>query len=253
MTKSYFQYFSLVILLFVFTSACKPPPTQPPLPIPQTLSVSYTPALSPLLNALSTCALQQPEIALIVNEVSAPYLDIHKSDFSLRIGFPQGSTAFSAVLAVEKIVLITHPSNPVEILSVEDVTNIFSGVTTNWLELDGDDFEIDLWIYYTDEDIQQVIQKAIMDNLSPTLKANLAPDPGAMLTTVANNPSAIGYLPQSWLSDDVKPITISSDTNEFLTQPVLALSNEEPKGQAREYLFCLQNGIGHEIINDIYD
>jgi DNA-binding transcriptional LysR family regulator len=250
--EKHIRSFVLIICIYFLIYACSPPPTQPPHPTLQILTVSYTPGLKPLLDALNACAFQQQEIALVVNEVPAPHLDIHKSDLALRIGFPEGSTAFSAPLGMEEIVLIAHPSNPVEILNIEDVKNIFKGVTTSWFEINGYELEIEIWINFTDGDIHQAFQKGILDTLSPATMSQIAPDPAAMLTAVGNNPSAIGYLPRSWLSEEVKTINISSHSGDLLRQPLLALSVNEPIGNGRTFLVCLQSGIGKEVINEIY-
>jgi phosphate transport system substrate-binding protein len=250
--KRYFYNFVLLIYTCVFIFACSPAPTQPPHPTPQTLTVSYTLALKPLLDALNVCAIQQPEIALVVNEVPAPHLDIHKSDLALRIGLPEDSKEFSTPLGMEEIVIIAHPSNPVETMNIEDVINIFTGFTTSWTEINGNDLEIEIWINLTDDDIHQAFQKRILDTLSPATMSQIAPDPAAMLTAVGNNPSAIGYLPRSWLSEEVKTIDITSHSGDLLRQPLLALSVNEPTGNVRTFLVCLQSGIGQEIINDIY-
>ncbi|MFU8773929.1 MAG: hypothetical protein ACNA8H_16105, partial [Anaerolineales bacterium] len=87
---------------------------------------------------------------------------------------------------------------------------------------------------------------------SPTTLSNLAPDPESMLAAVGNNPHAIGYLPQSWLSPSVKSLEIPSETREKLIHPVLALASGEPQGENRVFLYCLQRGKGQEIIHDIY-
>lgn len=48
------------------------------------------------------------------------------------------------VLGVDGIVLITHPDNPVPNLSSEEVARIWSGEITNWLELGGGDYPINV-------------------------------------------------------------------------------------------------------------
>ncbi|MBE0408425.1 MAG: substrate-binding domain-containing protein [Anaerolineales bacterium] len=250
--RSCFQYLPILILFTVLINACNAPPTLPPLPTPQPLTVLYTPALRPILNAVNACALQQPEIALLVKEVSANFQDTIDADLSLRIGLPKNSTAFSAPITFDEILLIVHPTNPVETLSYGEIVSIFTGVISNWTKVNGDDSEIAVWINYSDDDTHQIFQDGILQTLSPTTLSNLAPDPEAMLTAVGNNPTAIGYLPRSWLSPSVKTIEIPSEVREKLIQPVLALASGEPQGESRVFLFCLQSGKGQEIIHDIY-
>lgn len=43
------------------------------------------------------------------------------------------------ILAIDSIVVITHPSNPVKVLSSEQLGQIYSGKITNWKEVGGED------------------------------------------------------------------------------------------------------------------
>lgn len=234
-------------------SACSAPSTEPPLLTPQVVTVSFTPALKPLLGAVSTCAMQQPEIALFVNEVSAPFLEIQESGLALRLGYPENSNAFSVPLAMEEIVIIVHPSNPVNTLSNANLVDLFTGKITNWLNVRGKNTEVQVWMNFPEDDLHQIVQDELLMDNPPTTLANMAPNPEAMLMAVERDPAAIGYLPRSWLSKEVKTVRIFPDISNMLTQPVLALTREEPHDEIRSLLHCLQSGIGQEIIQEKYN
>ncbi len=53
-------------------------------------------------------------------------------------------TANETVLGVDGIVMITHPDNPVRNLSSFDIARIWSGEITNWLELGGGNYPINV-------------------------------------------------------------------------------------------------------------
>jgi len=68
-----------------------------------------------------------------------------------------------------------------------------------------------------------------------------------MLEAVAADPAAIGYLPESVLTSaepslahKVKIIQLDEVLTNALTQPVIAITEEEPQGLTRELIACLQ-------------
>ena len=46
------------------------------------------------------------------------------------------------IIAYDGIVVVTHPSNKVKDLTLEQVKQIFTGEVTNWSQLGGEDMEI---------------------------------------------------------------------------------------------------------------
>ena len=46
------------------------------------------------------------------------------------------------IIAYDGIVIVTHPSNPVKNLTMEQVKQVFTGDVTNWKDLGGKDMEI---------------------------------------------------------------------------------------------------------------
>jgi len=83
-------------------------------------------------------------------------------------------------------------------------------------------------------------------------QAWLAPDAAAMLESIAQDPAAIGALPRAWLTKAVKPVEIDVEMRELLSQPVLALAEEEPEGVVRDFLLCLQSPTGQAELAEYY-
>jgi hypothetical protein len=76
----------------------------------------------------------------------------------------------------------------------------------------------------------------------------LAPDPYAMLEAVSRDIDAIGYLPGSFLNtidattpNQVKIVQLESSIKAELHQPVIAITQSEPKDLLRNLLVCLQS------------
>ena len=111
------------------------------------------------------------------------------------------------VLAYDGIAVIVNPENSVADLSVETIAKIYTGEITNWSEVGGNDVEIvligreagsgtrDGFEFITDtEDACQYRQE-----LTST---------GDVITTVSQNPGAIGYASVASVKDTVKAVTV---------------------------------------------
>ena len=67
-----------------------------------------------------------------------------------------------------------------------------------------------------------------------TSLAQLAVSPQNMHDEVANDESAIGFIPQQWYTTSVFEEAVIPDV------PVLALVDEEPQGTIQEIIACIQ-------------
>jgi hypothetical protein len=216
------------------------------------VTVAYTPSLRPVRQALHDCALALPEIALIVQETSFPYLLEGTADLYLWMGEPPETTKFVYPIASERVVVIVHTDNPVDRLETSALRAIFTGQIRNWDEVGGLDHQIEVWGYPDGDEIQQLIDQVVMNGETYSSWAWLAPDPEAMQQAIRENTPAIGFIPQAWLSDQYKVLKLSPELQETLHQPILLLSKNEPHGSVRSLLFCLQNETGQESLTERY-
>ena len=239
-------------MILVSLLGCLAPPTSTPPPPLQPVEVALTPALTPVQAALHTCALAQPEIALLLTETTASYLPVQTADLSLRLGPPADSTGFAAPLSEEQIVVITNPANPIATMKAGELRSVFNGENERWDELGGRKQSIQVWVYPEGDEISQVFRQAILAGKSFSSLALLAPDPSAMLEAVNGDSAAIGFLPKAWLQGGVKAIQLDQVLQDSLHQPVLALSEAEPQGAVREFLYCLQSGPGQKVLSERY-
>ena len=256
---------SLLCCLVVFTlTGCSTPPTNPPSPTPAVIQVVFTPALRPLGEAMHTCAVAHPEIALFVDEVPASALDSVQADLVFRLGEPVTSpaegqeekvgvdTGTAISLAWDEIVVILHPENNASIADLDVLQGLFSGQITRWDELGGPENPVHVWIYPEGEEARQFFDAAIMGKARNTSLAGIAPDPAAMLEAVSTDPDAIGYLPLSWITEETPLLRIDKGFSPGLRQPLLALSGQEPEGAALIILNCLQGEDGQAIVQSRY-
>ncbi|HZD56308.1 MAG TPA: substrate-binding domain-containing protein, partial [Anaerolineales bacterium] len=172
--------FTLVAILLLLP-ACLAAPTSTPLPTLQPIDVAITPSLVPVQEALHTCALAQPEIALLLTETTAPFLPVQSADLSLWFGPPPDTAGFAARLSDEQILVVVNPANPISKLTAHALRSIFNGENERWDELGGEKQPVQVWVYPEGDEISQVFQEEILAGRPFSSLGRLAPDPSAML------------------------------------------------------------------------
>ncbi|MEH7346068.1 phosphate ABC transporter substrate-binding protein [Bacillus sp. JJ1532] len=141
------------------------------------------------------------------------------------------------VIAYDGIVVVTHPSNKVKNLTLEQVKQIFTGEVTNWKELGGDDMEIVVVSREDGSGSRDAFQE-IVDYSSGELIRNsiIASGNGNIKTTVANNKHAVGFISFEYIDDTISTIDINGveATAENVLQQKYSLS--------RPFLFVYKDG-----------
>jgi hypothetical protein len=244
--------FTFIPMVTMLLYACLAPPTATTPATLHPLQVALTPSLAPVRSALHTCAGAQPEIALILAETPAGSLDNTAADLTVWFGPPPADSNYAMPLAREDILVVVNPDNPVSAISTTSLGAIFSGQIDVWDDVGGEDLGIEVWILPEGNEFTQVFQEQILENDSFSTLSHLAPDPAALVEAIVENPGAIGFLPGAWLSEGVKLLRLDNRTKNEMRHPVLALSEGEPQGLAREFLHCLQSGEGHSVLLERY-
>ena len=192
-----------------------------PLPAtPQLVSVYSTSAAQPWLSDLYTCAVQLNNIALSRIDDSA------SAEIALRVGEPKILTAPAYQIDTEEILIVTHRESPVQNLTLEEARALFTG--------QGDP-SIQVWVYASEEDVQEVFEQAVMEGRTIAASARLAVNPQQMSDMLVNESNTVGILPRHWKVGDVREVF------SVATVPVLAITQTEPQGVIKELIGCLQS------------
>ncbi|HET9911553.1 MAG TPA: hypothetical protein VFQ13_06675 [Anaerolineales bacterium] len=212
---------SLVIqraLFFLLSSlllfSCSP---GTPLATPQLVTVYSTSAAQPWLSLLYDCAGSSVVLSRVAEEASA--------DIVLRVGEREFLDTPAYQIDTEEILIVTHRQSPVQNLTIEEARTLFAG--------QGDP-SVQVWVYASGEDVQEVFDQVVMAGRSVSASARLAVNPQQMSDTLVNESSAVGILPRHWKVGDVREVYVVA------TVPVLALTNSEPQGVIQELIACLQ-------------
>ena len=111
------------------------------------------------------------------------------------------------VLAYDGIAIIVNPNNPINDLSLEEVAKIYKGEISNWSEIGGDDAEIVLIGREAGSGTRDGFE-SITDTEDACKYRQELTSTGDVITTVSQNPGAIGYASVASLKDTVKALTI---------------------------------------------
>ena len=111
------------------------------------------------------------------------------------------------ILAYDGIAIVVNPANPVSDLSMDAVADIYTGKITNWSEVGGTDGEIVLIGREAGSGTRDGFESITGTEDSCQYRQELT-STGDVITTVAQNPNAIGYASLASIKDSVKAITV---------------------------------------------
>ena len=212
--KSFMSKF-LPFLFFLFAlSACTPAPSSA---TPEVVSVYSTSAAQPWLTELHGCA----GTGSVISRVDDP----SAARIVLRVGEPETLTSPAFQIDTENILVVTQRQSPVQNLTVEEARALFAGQENP---------AVQVWVYASGEDIQEVFDRLVMQGQAVSSAARLAVDPQHMSDTLVNEPNTVGILPRHWKAGDAREVLSVG------TVPVLAITQSEPQGVIKDLIACLQ-------------
>ncbi|MBC7260697.1 MAG: phosphate ABC transporter substrate-binding protein [Chloroflexi bacterium] len=168
-----------------------------------------------------------------------------------------GITPVEFVVARDAIAVVVHPSNPVQRLTLRQISDIYTGKITNWRQVGGENRPIVLlsresnsgtYVYF----LENVIRLGKKDSdllFSPDTL--LMPSSEGISCEVRQNPNAIGYDGLGYVTPDQKVIAVAKDESSPYVLPSVETVNDgtypiarplymytagEPHGQVKAYL-----------------
>ena len=115
------------------------------------------------------------------------------------------------VLAYDGIAVIVNPENGVEDLTLEDIAAIYTGEITNWKDLGGEAGEIVLIGREAGSGTRDGFE-SITDTEDKCQYRQELTSTGDVITTVSQNPNAIGYASLASVDDSVKIVKVNGVT-----------------------------------------
>ena len=112
------------------------------------------------------------------------------------------------IVALDGITIIVNPQNPLKDLSLEQIAKIYTGEITNWKDVGGEDAEIVLIGREAGSGTRDGFESITETKDACQYRQELT-STGDVITTVSQNPNAIGYASLAAIKDSVKALTVN--------------------------------------------
>ena len=168
-----------------------------------------------------------------------------------------GITPVEFVVARDAIAVVVHPSNPVDRLTLPQISDIYTAEITNWSQVGGQDRPIVLlsresnsgtYVYF----LENVIRLGDKESdLLFSVDTLLMPSSEGISAEVRQNPNAIGYDGLGYVTPDQKVVAVAPDAkgpyvlpsvdtvndgSYPISRPLYVYTAGEPAGEIKAYL-----------------
>lgn len=132
--------------------------------------------------------------------------DIGNASRALKDGEKE-SGAVENIVAIDGIAVITHTSNTVSDLTSQQLTDIYTGKITNWVDLGGADEAIVVLGREAGSGTRGAFEE-LLDVADQCTYAQELDSTGGVLAKVASTPGSIGYVSLDVIDDTVKALSL---------------------------------------------
>jgi len=180
-----------------------------------------------------------------------------------------GMDPIEHVIAGDAIAIVTNLENPINQLTIAQLSAIFTGQVRNWKELGGEDRPIVTLSRETNSGthvyfLERVIRDGDKDNdLIFSRDTLLMPSSEGISNEIRRNPNAIGYDGLGYVTDDQKVLAVAEsegapyvmpsvetvqDGTYPIARPLFMYTAGEPTGTVKDYLDWIQSSEAQKIV-----
>jgi len=210
--------------------------------------------------------------ALINGTVDLANASRHIKDEEIQAARANGFEPVEYVIARDAIAIVIHPDNPVDELTLQQISDIYSGKITNWQQVGGEDRPIVLLSRETNSGthvyfLEEVIRLGQKDNKTLFSQDTLLlPSSEGIGVEVRQNPNAIGYDGLGYVTPDMKTVAVSVGPGQPYYPPTVETVNAgeypiardlyiytagEPQGQIKTYLEWILSPAAQQIVLEL--
>jgi phosphate transport system substrate-binding protein len=190
----------------------------------------------------------------------------------VKLAEDNGIMPVEHVIARDAIAVIVNPENPVSELTLEQISDIYSGKFSNWSQVGGEDRPIvrlsretnsGTHVYF----LETVLRLGEKDNQTLfSMDTLLLPSSEGIIAEVRQNPNAIGYDGLGYVPKDLKMIAIAKQAGGEYILPSIETVNDntypiardlymytagEPKGIVKTYLDWILSAEAQQIVKEL--
>lgn len=126
------------------------------------------------------------------------------------------------IFAKDAISVIVNPGNKVSQLTREQLAGIFTGVTTNWNQVGGDNMPIVVYSRESSSGTFEFFKESVLKGKNYASSVLLMPATGAIVQSVSQTKGAIGYVGLAYVDKSVKALKVSYDQGKTYVVPSIA-------------------------------
>lgn len=162
------------------------------------------------------------------------------------------------IIARDAIAIIVNPENPVSQLTLQQLSDIYSGKIDNWQEVGGEDRPIVRLSRETNSGTHVYFLETVLrlgnseDTTLFSMDTLLLPSSEGIVAEVRQNPNAIGYDGLGYVPDDLKMIAIAKEAGGEYVLPSIPTVNDKSYPIARD-LYMYTNGEPTGVIQEYLD
>lgn len=196
--------------------------------------------------------------ALINNTVDIANASRQIKDEEIAEAQAKGVSPVEHIIARDAIAVIVNPENPVRELTLQQISDIYSGVITNWSDVGGEDRPIVKLSRETNSGTHVYFLETVLrlgDKENKTLFSTdtlLLPSSEGIIAEVRQNPNAIGYDGLGYVPDDLVMIAIAKKAGGAYVLPSIETVNDKSYPIARD-LYMYTNGEPTGIVKEYLD
>jgi phosphate transport system substrate-binding protein len=176
------------------------------------------------------------------------------------------------IIARDAIAVIVNPNNPVDQLTLQQISDMYSGKINNWSEVGGQDRPIVRLSRETNSGTHVYFLETVLrlgnsdDKTLFSTDTLLLPSSEGIVAEVRQNPNAIGYDGLGYVPKDLRMIAIAKKEGGPFVLPSIATVNDksypiardlymytngEPTGVVKEYLDWILSDEAQKIVADL--
>lgn len=162
------------------------------------------------------------------------------------------------IIARDAIAVIVNPENPVSELTLQQISDMYSGKINNWTEVGGEDRPIVRLSRETNSGTHVYFLETVLrlgnseDKTLFSTDTLLLPSSEGIIAEVRQNPNAIGYDGLGYVPDDLKMIAIAKEEGAAYVLPSIPTVNDKSYPIARD-LYMYTNGEPTGILAEYLD
>jgi len=247
---------------------------------PESISVSGSTTVLPIAQAAADAYEKlHPEANIQVSgggsgvgvaAVGAKTVDIGMSSAAITKAQMAQYPSFNVItVAHDGIAIIVNPQNTIQYITLDQVSQIYTGKITKWTQLTGASVpntnnQIVLIGRDSSSGTRTYFDQSVLNNVKPATSMLEQNSNGAVAQSVAQTPGAIGYVSIGYLTPDVKALPIwynaqsmimpSQETVSNKTYPIsrdlYMITNGQPTGLTKDYIDFILSPAGQKIVSD---